>query len=58
MRDHWRELGFWRWWWHHRVPAGAKFAAITAAVAVFLSGGFFAANRLASASAGLSTGAY
>jgi hypothetical protein len=24
MREHWREFGFWRWWWRTRVPVDAK----------------------------------
>ena len=58
IREHWRELGFWRWWWNNRVPTTARLIGALIAVIVFLGGGFLAADRLATASAGLSTGAY
>ncbi len=58
IREHWRELGFWRWWWHNRVPTTARLVGALIAVIVFLGGGFLAADRLATASTGLSTGAY
>ena len=58
IREHWRELGFWRWWWRNRVPTTARLGSAIAAVLLFLGGGFLAADRLATASTGLSTGAY
>src|SRR4051794_16101359 len=58
IREHWRELGFWRWWWQNRVPTTARLATAFGAVLLFLGGGFLAADRLATASTGLSTGAY
>ena len=58
IREHWRELGFWRWWWHNRVPTAARLGSAAVAVLIFLGGGFLAADRLATASTGLSTGAY
>ena len=52
MREHWRELGFWRWWWRNRVPFAVK--ALTALVLLggVVAGGWFAAQKLPSAKAG------
>jgi hypothetical protein len=52
MREHWRELGFWRWWWQNRVPSAVK--ALTALVLLggVVAGGWFAAQKLPSAKAG------
>ena len=52
MREHWRELGFWRWWWRNRVPSAVK--ALTALVLLggVVAGGWFAAQKLPSAKAG------
>jgi hypothetical protein len=58
VREHWRELGFWRWWWINRVPPSARLVGGLAGVLLALGGGFLAADRLASANAGLATGAY
>lgn len=54
FRKHWREPAFWRWLWRNRTPLGAKVALAIASVVVFLGGGFFAADRLATANAGVS----
>ena len=54
FRKHWREPAFWRWLWRNRTPLGAKVALAIASVIVFLGGGFFAAERLATANAGVS----
>ena len=54
LRKHWREPAFWRWLWRNRIPLGAKLALAVASVVLFLGGGFFAADRLASANAGVS----
>jgi hypothetical protein len=54
FRKHWREPAFWRWLWRNRIPLGAKLALAVASVVLFLGGGFFAADRLASANAGVS----
>jgi hypothetical protein len=54
FRKHWREPAFWRWLWRNRIPVGAKLGLAVGAVVLFLGGGFFAADRLASANAGVS----
>lgn len=35
IREHWREFGFWPWWWRTRVPSAVK---MWGAVAVVLLG--------------------
>jgi hypothetical protein len=54
FRKHWREPSFWRWWWRERAPQEARLAVAAVAVVAFLAGGFFAADRLAQANAGVS----
>lgn len=51
MREHWRELGYWRWLWRSAVPREAKMAAVVLLVALLIAGGWFAANRLTAAQA-------
>jgi hypothetical protein len=51
MREHWRELGFWRWWWHNRVPLLVKSVLALVVLGAIVAGGWFAAQKLPSASA-------
>ena len=51
MRDHWRELGFWRWWWRNRVPFAVKSLLALVALGAIVAGGWFAAQKLPSANA-------
>ena len=51
MRDHWRELGFWRWWWRNRVPFAVKSLVALLLLAGVVVGGWFAAQGLPSAKA-------
>jgi hypothetical protein len=51
MREHWRELGFWRWWWHNRVPLLVKSCIALAVLGAIVVGGWFAAQKLPSANA-------
>jgi hypothetical protein len=51
MRDHWRELGFWRWWWHNRVPTAVKALGALVLLGALVAGGWFAAQKLPSAKA-------
>ena len=51
MRDHWRELVFWRWWWRNRVPFATKTLLALLLLGGILAGGWFAAGGLPSASA-------
>lgn len=43
FREHWRELAFWRWWWHNRVPPELRAGAIVALLGLVLGGGLFLA---------------
>jgi hypothetical protein len=49
MRDHWRELAFWRWWWGNRVPFATKAVLALLLLGGILAGGWFAAGGLPSA---------
>jgi hypothetical protein len=51
MREHWRELGFWRWWWRNRVPFAVKSVLAVLVLAGIVIGGWFAAQGLPSAKA-------
>jgi hypothetical protein len=51
MRDHWRELGFWRWWWQNRVPFAVKSLVALLLLAGIVAGGWLAAQSLPSAQA-------
>ncbi len=57
MREHWRETGFWRWWWRQRVPVEAKIGAAVVAAAALSAGGYLA-SQLPGAHAGAVRGAY
>jgi hypothetical protein len=51
IRKHWRELEFWRWWWHDNIRFEVKAVATVIVLALMLGGGWIAADRLSSASA-------
>lgn len=51
IRKHWRELEFWRWWWHNHIRFEVKAVTTVAVLALMLGGGWIAADRLSSASA-------
>jgi hypothetical protein len=43
LGEHWREFGFWRWWWRERVPIDVKvLAGLLAAAIAFGAGGYLA----------------
>jgi hypothetical protein len=50
VRQHWKELDYWLWLWH-RVPGEAKLALGALLAVLLLGGGWFAADRLTTASA-------
>ncbi|MDP9318676.1 MAG: hypothetical protein M3O94_06330 [Actinomycetota bacterium] len=52
MREHWREVDYWRWLWHRQVPFEAKVLVGVVMTALMLGGGWFAADRLTAAHAG------
>jgi hypothetical protein len=58
VREYWRDPRFWRWFWHNRIPSGAKVTAGVFAAAAVLVGGFFAAARLSGARASVSALTY
>jgi hypothetical protein len=51
VREHWRDPGFWRWWWGHRVGTETKVAVGAVLAAVLVVGGYFASSGLTGASA-------
>ena len=51
MRRHWRELGFWRWWWHEPSRFEVKAVVTVVVLALMLGGGWVVADRLSTASA-------
>ena len=52
VRRHWRDPGYWRWFWRKRVASEVKVVAGAVLIALTLGGGWLAADRLASANAG------
>ena len=58
IREHWRDPRFWRWFWHNRAPSGVKLVVVMFAAVGFLVGGYVAADRLSTASAGVSAVTY
>jgi hypothetical protein len=55
VRAHWREVHYWLWLWHRRVPAEAKLAFGALLVLLLAGGGWFAADRLTAAHATVSS---
>jgi hypothetical protein len=53
VREHWRELAFWRWWWTNRAPAAVRLGLGLLLLGVVLAGGLLAANRISSAKGGV-----
>jgi hypothetical protein len=51
IRDNWKTLAFWRWWWQTYVPPNAKLMFAVLLAAVVLVGGYFASAHLTGASA-------
>jgi hypothetical protein len=60
FRRHWREGDFWRWFWRERMRGELKVLIAAIVLALMLGGGWAAADRLSSASAGVtaSSGGY
>jgi hypothetical protein len=52
LREHWREVDYWRWLWHWRVPFQAKVGLGVVLTVLLMGGGWFAADRLTAAHAG------
>ena len=53
VRKHWRSTRYWRWLWHERVAPEVKTLVGAVLIVLMLGGGWFAANRLSTASAGV-----
>jgi hypothetical protein len=51
IRDHWRELAFWRWWWRNRVHVATKLLLAAVVLTALVAGGWLASARLPSAGA-------
>jgi hypothetical protein len=52
LREHWRDVNYWRWLWHRHVPFEAKVSIGVVLTGLMLGGGWFAADRLTAAHAG------
>ncbi len=52
FRKHWRSSRYWRWLWHDQVPSEVKGLIGAVVIVLMLGGGWFAADRLSTASAG------
>lgn len=46
MIRHWRDPGFWRWWWHVRLSGQTKAALVFVAAAVLGVAGYWSASGL------------
>jgi hypothetical protein len=55
VRAHWKEVDYWRWMWHRRVRSEAKIAFGAVLLVLLLGGGWFAADRLTTAHASVSS---
>jgi hypothetical protein len=53
--SHWREFSFWKWWWRERAPIGLRVGTYVFLLALMLTGGWLAANRVSSAGAASAT---
>jgi hypothetical protein len=51
FRSHWREIGFWKWWWQHRAPMELRVGGYLLLLCALLAGGWVAASRLSPAGA-------
>jgi hypothetical protein len=53
FRRHWREPGFWRWWWTNRAPGAVRLGLGLFLLAAVLVGGLLTADRLSTAKGGV-----
>src|SRR5476649_1779129 len=56
LKSRWLDRNWYRYLWQTRLPWEAKVAVLFAVAALVLVGGYFAADQLASASAGTTSG--
>jgi hypothetical protein len=52
VREHWREIHYWLWFWQRRVPFAVKATVIGVIVCALLTAGLGAAGGLSSSSGG------
>jgi hypothetical protein len=52
FRRHWREPGFWRWWWTNRAPGALRLGLGLFLLGAVLVGGLLTADRLSTAKGG------
>ena len=55
FRKHWSSSRYWRWLWHDRVPTEVKGLIGAIVIVLMLGGGWYAADRLSTASAGVNS---
>lgn len=53
FRRHWREPGFWRWWWTNRAPGALRLGLGLFLLGAVLVGGLLTADRLSTAKGGV-----
>jgi hypothetical protein len=58
VRENWRDLNFWRWWWRHQVRTDAKIAVAALLGVALVVGGYFASSNLTGADAANGAGSY
>jgi hypothetical protein len=51
VREHWREIDYWRWWWRKGMPSEAKVGVGVLLVGLLVASGWFVASRLTPAKA-------
>jgi hypothetical protein len=51
VRENWRDLHFWAWWWRNRVSTEAKVGTAALLAGVLVVGGYFASGSLTGADA-------
>lgn len=55
LRDNWRSLAFWRWWWREGIRRDMKLLFVLVLIPILLVAGYFAASGLTAANASEST---
>ena len=58
LRNNWRSLAYWRWWWREGIRRDIKFLVILVLIPILLVGGYFAASGLTNAQASGGSSSY
>ena len=58
MRENWRDVHFWVWWWRSQVRTEAKVAAAALVATALIVGGYFASSGLTGADAASNSASY